>query len=458
MASRAAGVVLSLVVVAGADLAGAQTPSPPSVFANLPGLTETQRNVAAGIQAVCLRLNVANQQSPLAGDQADLFSTCTGLVQNSNQIQGSGQTGASFGLSSAELAAAVSDIAPDEVPAMTTLQVEAGSNQFRLVVPRLAALRRGVGGVAMNLNLGGMRLSDDRVWGQPLGGGASADLPRTGRLGFFVDGNVAFGDKDTTDREVGFDFTSWGAIAGVDYRLTDNLILGAALTYTYTDTDLDQFLGETKTHSVGPIFYGTYYVGPLYVDGHAGMTWNFYDTERRITFATIDRTATGDTDGQEYVAGLGVGYTFSRGPLSVTPFGRLEYIHVDIDGYGERGANGLDLTISDQDIDSLQSALGVQIAYAISTKAAVLVPQVRGEWRHEFEDDSRSITARYTSDPFNTFFTIPTDNPDRDFFTVGVGLAAVFARGIGAFVHYETVLGLRDFSHHEVRVGVRFEL
>ena len=158
------------------------------------------------------------------------------------------------------------------------------------------------------------------------------------------------------------------------------------------------------------------------------------------------------------MAGAGVGYAFSRGPLTVTPFGRLEYIHLDIDSYNETGAGGLNLTIRSQDIDSLQSALGAQISYAISTPVAVLVPQVRGEWRHEFEDDSRSVTARYTSDPFNTFFTIPTDDPDRDFFAVGVGLSAVFARGIGAFVRYETILGLRDFSHHDVRVGVRFEL
>ena len=455
MASCGAGVILSIVLVAGTDIAEAQTP--PSVFADLPGLTPTQRSVAAGIQTVCQQLTPISNQ--LSGDQLDLFNTCTGLVQNSNALQGSGAMGASFGLSSTELAAALGRIAPDEVPAMTALQVETGANQFKLIVPRLVALRQGVGGIAVNLDLRGAPLSTAGLLQKDaLGGGASADAGRTGRWGFFVDGNVSFGEKDTTSREVGFDFVSWGAVAGVDYRLMDNLVLGAALTYAFTDVDLDQFLGDSKTHSVGPLLYGTYYAGPLYVDAHAGATWNFYDTTRRIVFATIDRTASGDTDGQEYVAGAGVGYGISRGPLTVTPFARLEYTHLDIDGYSERGAGGLDLAIRDQDIDSLQTALGAQISYAFSTPSAVLVPQVRGEWRHEFMNDSRSITARYTSDPFNTVFTVPTDDPDRDFFAVGVGMSAVFARGVGAFVHYETVLGLRDFSHHDVRVGLRFEL
>jgi uncharacterized protein with beta-barrel porin domain len=72
-------------------------------------------------------------------------------------------------------------------------------------------------------------------------------------------------------------------------------------------------------------------------------------------------------------------------------------------------------------------------------------------------NDSRSVTAKFTNDPFNTFFAIPTNAPDRDYAGVGAGLTALFKQGVSAFVNYETVLGLKDVSHHEFTGGIRVE-
>lgn len=425
-------------------------------FAALPGLTETQRATAAGIQSVCERLAPINAQ--LTGGAADLFQRCREMVQNSNELQGIGPTGFSLGLSTAGLAGAVSAIAPDEAAAAGTLATEPGGRQFRLLAPRLSALRGGGGGLSMNLNVNGKRLaavSSDVL--TDVGGSASPDLGRSSRLGVFLNGNVAFGDRDTTDREAGFDFYSVGVLGGADYRLTDNLILGAALNFTFADADYDQFLGDVDAYSYGALLYGTYYQGPAYVDAHAGFNWNEYDITRRVAFPTIDRTATADTDGRQYSMGAGAGYDLRRGPVTVTPFGRVEYIRLDIDGYSERGAAGLDLAIRDQTVESFQTALGVTMSYAWSVPFGVLVPQIRGEWRHEFLNDERSITATYVNDPFNTFFAIPTEQPDRDFFALGAGLSAALAQGFTAFVNYETIVGLRDVTYHEFWVGVRKE-
>ena len=72
-------------------------------------------------------------------------------------------------------------------------------------------------------------------------------------------------------------------------------------------------------------------------------------------------------------------------------------------------------------------------------------------------NDSRSVTSKYAVDPFNTFFVIPTDNPDRDYFALGAGVSAVFSKGVSAFLYYETVLGLRDVTRHAFTAGVRLE-
>jgi outer membrane autotransporter protein len=97
------------------------------------------------------------------------------------------------------------------------------------------------------------------------------------------------------------------------------------------------------------------------------------------------------------------------------------------------------------------------VAYAINTGFGVLSPQLAVEWRHEFLNNDRSVAAKYAVDPFNTFFLIPTDNPDRDFVALAVGMSAAFAKGVSAFFNYETIIGLRDVTSHAFVGGVRIE-
>ena len=50
-----------------------------------------------------------------------------------------------------------------------------------------------------------------------------------------------------------------------------------------------------------------------------------------------------------------------------------------------------------------------------------------------------------------------TDDPDRNYFNLGLGLAAQFAHGRAAFVSYETVLGRNAASSQALTLGVRLE-
>jgi outer membrane autotransporter protein len=171
----------------------------------------------------------------------------------------------------------------------------------------------------------------------------------------------------------------------------------------------------------------------------------------------VDRTATADPDGWQFTVNAGAGYDFRLGATTLTPYGRVEYLNLHIDGYTEQGASGLDLKVRSQNAESLLTVLGGRIAHAFSTPFAVLAPHFRAEWRHEYLNNERSITAQFVNDPLNTLFTIPTDNPDRDYFAIGSGIAATFGKGVAAFFDFETILGLRDVTSHNFTAGVRLE-
>jgi outer membrane autotransporter protein len=204
------------------------------------------------------------------------------------------------------------------------------------------------------------------------------------------------------------------------------------------------------------------------VDGLVGFGQSDYDLNRRIFYqpgvgaanpvpGPRDRTAESDTDSDEFAISVGGGYSLGGGAFTYGPFARLDYVAVDIDGYEESGAQGLNLKVEDQDIDSFQGVLGGEVSYSVSTGFGVLVPQARLGWVHEFADDDRRIKATYVNDPNQVQLVAETDAPDRDYGTLLLGLAGVFQGGAQAFVSYETVLGLRDVEEHLFTIGGRID-
>jgi outer membrane lipase/esterase len=400
-----------------------------------------------------------------AGAQAQFNSMIGALGPNCNDSRNQNlqQCGcAANGLNTAEL----SSLAPDEVGAQGAMSTSLRTQQLRALGARLAAIRGGASGLTGTVPSIVLDQEPPLVAQTPTT--TATDATRVarsepGRLGLFINGTGAFGDRDDTDLEIGYDFSNYGFTAGADYRFTPNLVAGVALSYYRTNADFNSDLGSTDTNSFGISFYGTYYVNDFFIDLLGGFMWNSYDNERHIQVSTglatpVDTFAKSDTDGQQYSIGAGVGYDFHYRAFRLTPLARLDYVHLHVDGYTERDGQGFGLDVNSQNADSLQSGLGAQVAYAWSLPFGVLVPQVRGEWRHEFLDDQRSVRARFLDDPNpNPDFLTQTDKPDRDYFVVAAGLSAGFARGISAFLNYETFLGLRDFTRHEFTGGVRVE-
>ena len=372
----------------------------------------------------------------------------------------------------------------------------------KTIAGRLAALRRGASGISiqgLGLNPKEPTLPGTLVATLGPFAAVSSSTPTTStntpdpfsKLGLFVNGLFSVGDKDPTSNEDGFDFHTYGVIAGADYRLTPKLVLGGAFTYQSINNDLDNTNtlvfnvptsvsgGSADTRSYGFSLYGTYYVlEQFYVDGMLGFGWNNYSLDRVISYnlgPTLSSTAPGgttppvnqiahaDPDGNQFSFSVGAGYDFRQGALAFGPLIRLQYLKLNIDGYQEKINNtqpgfGWALALDSQDVESLTTVLGGRAAYAISTGLGVLLPQVRIEWEHEFKNNSRILTAQFLNDPQRQPIRFTTDNPDRNYANIGVALSATFRGGISAFIDYATVVGLANVSRHDITLGIRGEL
>ncbi len=456
-----AGVLLAFVLFAFQQMASAQAgpgpgpgPGGPSsiTLGGIPGLTAAQQRMGAAIDILCPQL----PNFSLNSAQQDLLTQCTAMKLNSFSLP----------LTSDGLGDVLGKVSQRQAIAEGTSAVEAAPNQSR-IASRLVALRRGAGSqiifAGREFTLDGKEVrAGQRPLSNLTGGGASADQATPGRLGLFLNGNGSFGDRDSTQNEVGYSYHTGGLTAGADYRLTDNLVLGAAFNYLRTNATFFSSLGNTDAQGYGGILYGTYYIGGFHIDLNGGFAWNNYDITRNIAYGGngifISRTATGSPSGQEYNVNLGVGYDFALKGFTLTPYGRVEYLNLVTESYTESGAQGLNLQVRGQRVQSFLTVVGGQVSYAWSVPFGVLSPYVRGEWRHEYLNGSRAITAQYVNDPTLTNIVIPSDNPSRNYGDVGGGVTAQFAKGISSFLSFDAIVGLSNFTNYQFVGGVRFEL
>jgi outer membrane lipase/esterase len=275
------------------------------------------------------------------------------------------------------------------------------------------------------------------------------------RWGTFVNGGVGFGDRDSNSNTQGYNFTTADVAAGVDYRVSNELALGVAFGYVNNDTDLKNGRGTVDIKGYAVSLYSNYAKDNFYLSTVLGYGGNDFLFRRQTNFD--NRTATANTEGNQFSVNLNGGYVAKSNNVSYGPTVGLRYNQVNINGYTESGADSLNMKINDQQINSLVLSVGAQAAIAINTgKDSKIVPNIRASYEHEFANDSRTITTELVSQP-GIPMRAGTNNPDRDYIKLGAGAQMLFSKNFSAALDYETILGRNDFSDNLIKGELRYQ-
>lgn len=367
----------------------------------------------------------------------------------------------------AEVIAALRQIAPEDVAAQIRAGRSLSERQMSNIGGRLSALRRGSAGVS----LAGLSLRTQQgasVPGELFNGvfdtGGSAGESLASPWGVFVSGVFGRVKRDQTLQEDGFTLQTQGMTIGADYRFNETLVAGGAMGFASSDVDITNNAGNMDVNGINFAGYATYYISQkTYFDGILSYNRHRYDSTRNIRFVLnnnpVDAQAKSKPDGRLLALSIGAGHEFyvKRGWVTSAK-GRLDYASSIIGAYDETGAGGLNLSIEEQQSDSLVSSLGLQMSYAHSTHWGVLVPQLNMGWQHQFKGDAIRIKGQFINDQFGTTFQFKTDNPDRDYFGLGFGLSAVLPNGNMVFIQAATTLGRDRYEDYYLSAGARFEL
>lgn len=402
----------------------------------------------------------AEAARPLTQQNAELIAQCRAILNNG---------------SSTAVISALRAISGEEVSSQLTSSQDNANFMTQGVSQRLAALRGGatqqsIEDIAFNIN--GSRIpmgligavfglsanAEDPADEAPVGGGLLDS-----RLGLFVNVTARDGDRDANAFEVGFDYEGFQALAGVDYRFTDQFVAGLALGFGKIDTDLELNAGFLDTSSSSATLYAS--MTPAdnwYIDAALGYMRNDYDQGRTVDLTALGggftRTrALGDTDGRQWSMAASVGYSLAWGEVALTPNVRVAYARTEIDGFVENGSGINDLIFPDQDFKSLQYALGANLSRAISLQSGVLSPYLTLELAREQKNDAYSFSPLLRIRPDRPSTPVFINESDRTFGRGEVGLVYLRPGGLQWSFSYSEMLGYRDLNARNLQLGLRLE-
>jgi len=354
-------------------------------------------------------------------------------------------------------------IAPQAQIAMNTPLIQLNNIQVHLDNQRLLRNPTVMQGLKVSYNgqplpaLSLLALAQTDKDGNPApqtGGGASPDTDPFARFGGFIQGDIDVGKQSGTNGTQGFDVRTNGLTIGVDYRFPGNHVLGAAVGLMKAKTDLTDNAGDQNAKGYSISLFGEYVpVENAYVDLAMNIGRNKYDGKRRVADSTGEYNS--NPRGNQFGIALSAGYQFYRQSLTLTPYGRVEYVDASIDSFQESGAPD-PLQVDSQRYKSTVLSAGGQAQYAISTSWGVLVPYARVEYQYTAQNSAKQVNAQLVGLPSSNTL-LPSVGADKSYGNVGLGATAVLPRGMSGYFNYQHLFGKQNFDDDRYILGVRIE-
>lgn len=286
-------------------------------------------------------------------------------------------------------------------------------------------------------------------------------------------GSFSHSDADRSDTvfERGYDDTGRSYLLGLDYRFNNHWTGLLAVQRESRDITFNQFSGGMESDT--DIFSAVLgYNADNGFSANLGFNSGKADSvlRREISYtlilnagqineSTITINSRGRSESESTMRGadLNLGWEKSHGEWALRYSGGLSWLRTEVGRIAENNDVGLDFLVFAQEVTSLQSSLGFEVARTISSKNGVFQPYFRAVWRHEFEDDPRRIFNVFRGGDQIFRISYVTGEPDRNFGDIGLGMTGIFPHGWQAYVGVQRTIGHSELSETRFDLGWRRE-
>lgn len=242
---------------------------------------------------------------------------------------------------------------------------------------------------------------------------------------------------------------------GADIHPGDAVTAGLALTVGQQRDGFANGAGGFKMQDLLASGYAMWgwdqaYFGAIGSFGH--LTYNNIDRNIPIGPATLFESGT--TSGSHLAFTLTGGWWLNFGNWRTGPYADLSWQHIHVDAYSENGDDATAMTFGRQDRHALIGTLGWQVTANMTMGGATLHPFARVAWNHDNDADARMVSAGLVTMPGT--FALPGFAPDKNWGSVGVGLAADFTPSFSGWIGYDGRFSDSSQRVDSLNLGAKF--
>lgn len=295
-----------------------------------------------------------------------------------------------------------------------------------------------------------------------------------GPFGVSFSGGGSFGNQSNAQGQTGFQLNTQQANLMIDYSFNQKLIGGFSFGYLGADRNLKLASGSLDSDSYRFAPFLLYRpTSNSYLNLMGGYALVNYHSIRSIASSDDIRfsDASAKYDSNQFFASLGGGHTLTlMNGWSLRGYGRGDFSNISIQSYQEKGGLAtffnpdtgytdtnplpLALQVGGQNIRSVTSTLGAELSHAISTRTfiPVIIPRLRAEWVHEFENNSRTINAHFVTSGIGGQMGVA--GAVRNWANLGLGVQMMFSRSIVGYINYDRLI-MNNANNNIISGGVR---
>lgn len=256
----------------------------------------------------------------------------------------------------------------------------------------------------------------------------------------------AWGKTDDSHDTAGYTTSIGGLLAGVDGAVDDQTRVG--LVAGYSDSSVSMGSGTHSSAQVDSYHLGAYAgheMGAWRLSTGGAYSWHRADVKRDLQYGDVSAKQKAKVDsGTTQVFGEAA-YRLNLQALALEPFANLAYVHLDTEGFTEKG-DGAALKSSGDQRDAVLSTLGVRALKTVRLSGQQQL-DLSGSlgWQHNLSNTDSEEHLAFASG--GTPFVVESSPLVRDAALVGAHASLALSRDVRLNLDYTGQLASREKSH-----------
>ena len=237
---------------------------------------------------------------------------------------------------------------------------------------------------------------------------------------------------------------------GFDRKLNNNNLLGFAIQYGQSDTDVGTNGTGIDSKNYNLSLYQT---RPLNDDNFIEGLIGVGIIEKDLTRKSGSNTLTGSRDSTQIFGSINYGKTIDKGDFNLTPIARVDLGYTELDAYSETGTDAL--SYAKQTIESGLASIGLEFSDIVKFNDNKFKPFGSIEYGMDFSNSS-DAKMNYVSDT-STIYTYTQGANSNHLITTVIGFEYMTINNLEIISSYKRIQGNKSEQTDILNVSVNFK-